>query len=155
MRAACGDARALPGLRRGLPALRAGLQRAAYCDEVASLAALGRPRGTPRCKVVRVDADAGWSSAGGGPDGPDVVVADHRLNPDHGTGVGGHDHVAGADVHADVVDRARVGEILGPKHQVAGLEIAWVQDPGAGVPLLTGGPRELDASLLVGALHQP
>src|SRR5215218_1539891 len=108
-----------------------------------------------RMLQIRADAVLLWSSGGGWPDRPDVVVADHRLDPDHGAGVGGHDHVAGADVHADVVDRARVGEVVGPEHQIARLEVAWVQDSGAGVPLLTGGPRELDASLLVGALHQP
>src|ERR671912_306227 len=94
--------------------------------------------------VHAADAAPGWSSGGGWSDGPDVVVADHGLDPDHGTGVGGHDHVAGADVHADVVDRAGIGEDLGPEHQIAGLEGAWVQDSGAGVPLLAGGPRELD-----------
>ena len=36
---------------------------------------------------VHADADPLWSSGGGWPDGPDVVVADHRLDPDHGAGI--------------------------------------------------------------------
>ena len=57
-----------------------------------------------------------------------------------------------AEVHADVVDVAGVGE----EHQVAGLEVRLVGDLDAvgRLDLRVGHARDLDAGLRVGPLHQ-
>src|SRR4029453_17453463 len=92
---------------------------------------------------------------GGGADGADEVAAQERGDADVGAGVGGVDHVAGADVDADVVDGGRVGGVVGVEDQVARDHVGDVPDPGAVLPLLAGGAGQGDAALLVGAQHQP
>src|SRR4029450_7333676 len=94
----------------------------------------------PRSLTRSTVSDRPRRSAGG-PDGPDVVAAADRGDADPGPGVGGLDHGAAADVHADMVDGAGVAGGVGADHQVAGGEAAKA-DPGAGGPLGPAHPRQ-------------
>src|SRR3546814_18400454 len=83
----------------------------------------------------------------------DEVSAQERGDAHEGAGVGGVDHVAGADVDADVVDGRRVGQVVGVEHQVAVLHVADVPDPGAVEPLLARGAGEDRKSTRLNSSH--
>ena len=104
----------------------------------------------------------GWRHApiiarsGGGADGAGVAGAPDGGGADDGAGVGGLDHQALADVHADVVDGARVAGVVGEEDQVAGDQAEGVDRAQAGVggELGAGDPGDGDPGGGVGEAGQ-
>ena len=72
---------------------------------------------------------------GGGADGAGVARAPAGGGADDGAGVGGLDHQALADVHADVVDGAGAARVVGEEDQVAGDQVERVDRLFADVAL--------------------
>src|SRR4029450_1764655 len=95
-----------------------------------------------------------WS--GGGADGAGGAGAPDRRGADHGAGVGGLDHQALADVHADVVDAGGVARVVGEEDQVAGDQVERVDRAHAGVggELGAGDPGDGDPGGGVGEAGQ-
>src|SRR4029450_10264309 len=89
----------------------------------------------PRSLTRSILSDRPGRSAGRS-DGAGVVVPADGGDADPGPGIGGIDHGAAADVHADVVDGARV---VGEEHEVPRSQAAEA-DVRAGAPL---GPADL------------
>src|SRR5215217_4532920 len=86
-------------------------------------------------------------------DGADVVAAADGGDADPGPGIGGLDHGATADVHADVMDGGGVAHVVGEEHQVARGQAAQA-DMGAGVPLLPADPGQPHPGVAVGGHDQ-
>jgi len=97
---------------------------------------------------------AGQRSAGE-PDRADVAAeAGDGRDPHHVTGVRCADHVTGADVQTDVVDRCRVGRVGSEKNQVPWRQVG-LGDMPAGGPLRAGVMPERDTGVRPREQGQP
>src|SRR4029450_10366333 len=102
-----------------------------------------RGRAARRGRRHRRPGQAGRDDPGHDPGGAGEALAPDGGDPDDVAGVGGMDHQAVADVHADVVDGGRGGGVVGVEDQVAGEQVGH-GDMRAGPPLGLRHPRDAD-----------